>query len=85
MSVNSESKAAQIEAVLEHCYIFVDKSIAVEAVQMAAPQISAINGGFFICVNNNKRLAVLGDALLAKILCAAWIEGHDGHGKVNTL
>ncbi|KAL1798162.1 hypothetical protein ACET3X_002199 [Alternaria dauci] len=78
-----DAKAADIETVLE--YLFTDKRIAVEAVQMAAPQIACINNNNnFESLDNNKRLSVLGDAVLAKILCGAWFEARTPSGRVRS-
>ncbi|KAF2844648.1 ribonuclease III [Plenodomus tracheiphilus IPT5] len=68
------SRAPQIEAIVG--YTFSNKTHAVEAVQMAAPQIATVVSGSISRVDNNRRLAVLGNAVLAKVLCAAWFGAH---------
>jgi ribonuclease-3 len=74
-----ETKVVDIETLLQ--YTFTDKRIAVEAVQMAAPQIACLYNNTFEGLDNNKRLSVLGDAVLAKVLCSAWFEARSSTGK----
>ncbi|KAI8932423.1 hypothetical protein NX059_010609 [Plenodomus lindquistii] len=69
----------QIEALIE--YTFANKRLAVEAMQMAGPQHVALINGNIRIIGNNKRLAVLGDAVLAKVLCAAWFKARDTRDK----
>ena len=52
-----ETKAVDIGTLLQ--YTFTDKRIAVEAVQMAAPQIACLYNNTFESLDNNKRLSVL--------------------------
>jgi hypothetical protein len=77
--IHTETKAREVEESIG--YIFSDRRIAVEAVQMAAPQIALIHNGAFLGLNNNKRLSVLGDAVLAKVLCSAWFDARNPRGK----
>ncbi|CAI9629896.1 unnamed protein product [Alternaria burnsii] len=77
-----ESKAVDIETSLQ--YTFTDKRIAVEAVQMAAPKIACLHNNNFEGLDNNKRLSVLGDAVLAKVLCSAWYEARSSTGRVRS-
>lgn len=72
------TKARQIEALIG--YTFTNKRLAVEAVHMAAPQTAAIFDGHLVPINNNKRLALLGNAVLAKLLCATWFSARDPDG-----
>jgi hypothetical protein len=74
-----EAATEKIEAITGH--VFTSKLLCAEAVQMAAPQTMAIYSGGLQTVENNKRLAVLGDAVLAKVLCAAWFKARDNRGK----
>jgi dsRNA-specific ribonuclease len=83
MLFSIEAKASQIEDPVG--YTFTNKCLAAEAVQMAAPEIAVIHNDAFTFLNNNKRLAVLGDAILAKILCAAWFKARDPQGKEHIL
>jgi ribonuclease-3 len=78
-----KTQALKVEGLLD--YTFTEKRIAVEAVQMAAPQIACIYNGAFDGLNNNKRLSVLGDAVLAKVLCGAWFEARDPRGQTRSL
>jgi ribonuclease-3 len=82
MLFNIEAKASQIECLVG--YTFTNKRLAAEAVQMAAPKIAIIDNDGFTGLDNNRRLAVLGDAVLAKILCAAWFKARDPQGKEPT-
>jgi len=77
--IHIETKAREVEESIG--YIFSDRRIAVEAVQMAAPQIALIHNGAFLGLNNNKSLSVLGDAVLAKVLCGAWFDARNPSGK----
>jgi len=79
MLVNIEEKAARIEAPFG--YVFTNKRLCAEAVQMAAPQITTTYGGTRIFLDNNKRLAVLGDAVLIQALCTAWYAARDQRGE----
>lgn len=80
-----ETKALEVEELIN--YNFSDKRIAVEGVQMAAPKIAAIQNNTFVFtgLDNNKRLSVLGDAVLAKVLCGAWFEARDPSGEERPL
>jgi dsRNA-specific ribonuclease len=78
-----ETKAGEIESMLN--YEFTDKRIAVEAVQRAAPKIAVIQENTFCGIDNNPRLAVLGDAVLPKALCGAWFEARDSSGNNRPL
>jgi hypothetical protein len=80
MMINIETKSLEIESLVG--YTFTDKRIAVEAVQMAAPQIASIyeSTKSWVGLNNNKRLALLGNAILSKVLCGAWFEARDPSG-----
>lgn len=60
-------------------YSFNDKLLAAEAVQMAAPQVAVVYGSFR-GLPSNKRLSILGDAVLAKHLCTLWYSAHDARG-----
>jgi ribonuclease-3 len=74
-----EATAKQIEAITG--YTFNNKLLCAEAVQMAAPQVAVIFQGEFRALANNKDLAILGDAILAKVVCAAWYAARDTNGK----
>lgn len=78
MQLNVNNKAAQIERLTD--YTFADKLLAAEAAQMAAPQVAVIYGSFR-GLPNNKRLSVLGDAVLTKALCGLWFNVRGRRGK----
>jgi ribonuclease-3 len=72
--------ARSVEAIIGH--VFANKMLCVEAVQMASPRAGFVRNGTMICgVSNNKRLSILGDAVLTKVLCAAWYGAQDGGGE----
>lgn len=62
-------------------YTFTDKLLAAEAVQMAAPKVALIFQSFQ-GLSNNKRLSVLGDAVLTKVPCGLWFNARDRHGTI---
>jgi hypothetical protein len=63
---------AKVEQTFAH--VFVRKAFCAEALQMSAPQaLLAFDGGSYV-IQNNKRLAVLGDAALALVLCKKWYK-----------
>ena len=80
-----ETKALEVEELIN--YNFSDKRITAEAVQMAAPKIAAIQHSTFDStgLDSNKRLSVLGNAILAKVLCGAWFEAHNSSGEERPL
>lgn len=47
---------------------------------MAAPQVAMVYDGVIQGVQNNKRLSILGNTVLAKVVCTAWIEARDQSG-----
>jgi ribonuclease-3 len=67
-----EAKAFEVETIIS--YTFTEKHLAAEATQMAAPEIAAISNNAFNRLNNNKRLSILGEAVLARELCSAWFK-----------
>jgi ribonuclease-3 len=79
--LNVESAAALVEEMTRH--VFANKLLCAEAVQMASPQTVVIYNSI-LGVNNNKRLSILGDAVLAKVLCAAWFKARDSSGKTRS-
>lgn len=70
--LNVVTKAAQLELLTGHN--FTDKVLAVEAAQMAAPTVAVVYNQSFRALSNNKRLSVLGDAVLTKVLCGIWFN-----------
>ena len=75
--LNVETNAAQIKLLTN--YTFTDKLLAAEAVQMAAPNVAVIYGSLQ-GLPNSKRLSVLGDAILAKVLRGFWFNARDRSG-----
>lgn len=79
-----KATASKVEAILG--YTFINKLLCAEAVQMAGPRatVNVEDGDSFASkfrqVDNNKRLAVLGDAVLAKLLCEEWYQTTDANG-----
>lgn len=74
MLLDVDATAAKVEHLTG--YNFTDKLLAAEAVQMAAPQVAVIHGSIRD-LQNNKRLSVLGDAVLTKVLCGLWFSARD--------
>jgi hypothetical protein len=72
MSVADEN-IARAEQIFN--YVFTRKELCVEALQMAAPQAFVVVNGVNRMVENNKRLAVRGNVVMAHCLCEKWDEG----------
>tara|TARA_R110002003_G_scaffold1868_10_gene23648 strand:+ start:4761 stop:5018 length:258 start_codon:yes stop_codon:yes gene_type:complete len=79
--LNVESAAALVEEMTRD--VFANKLLCAEAVQMASPQTVVIYNSI-LGLNNNKRLSILGDAVLAKVLCASWFKVRDSSGKTRS-
>ncbi|OAL57368.1 hypothetical protein IQ07DRAFT_484764, partial [Pyrenochaeta sp. DS3sAY3a] len=62
-------------------YIFTNKLLCAEAVQMAAPTVEVTFANTHLHLENNKRLAVLGDAVMARLLCEKWYEAGYANGR----
>ncbi|KAJ4357102.1 hypothetical protein N0V95_002758 [Ascochyta clinopodiicola] len=71
------AKALEVQQLTD--YTFTNELLAAEAVQMAAPQIAVVYGSFR-GLPNNKRLSVLGNAVLTKVLCGLWFNARDSSG-----
>jgi ribonuclease-3 len=80
---NIETVANKIEAIIG--YAFKNKLLCAEAVQMASPQIRIAYNGSRQLLDNNKRLSILGNAVLAKVLCATWFGIRNDHGTPRPL
>ena len=63
-------------------YIFANKLLCVEALQMVSPKQSVLIDNKHHLVGNNKRLAVLGDLTLDKLLGKLWYEKRNGLGNL---
>lgn len=74
------TKAAKVEQLTG--YSFINKLLAAEAVQMAAPKVAIVYENPNRGVPNNKRLSILGNAILTKVLCGIWYEASGSRGKV---
>jgi ribonuclease-3 len=81
MFPNVEAKATEIESLTG--YTFINKRLAVEAVQMATTRIAAVYDNKIDCVIKNTRLSILGDAVLASLLCGIWLNTRDRHGEAD--
>jgi len=80
--LNVNASASSVEAIIN--YIFRDKLLCAEAVQMASPHTAVFHNGIR-GVDNNKRLSILGDAVLSKVACAAWFQARDSSGTYSNL
>ena len=78
--LNVDTKVAQVELLTD--YTFTNKVLVAEAVQMAAPKVAVVYQSSFRGLPNNKRLSVLGDAVLTKVLCGHWFSARDWHGTI---
>lgn len=76
---STEAKAFEIEAIIN--YAFTEKRLAAEATQMAAPQIAAVHNNTVSGLDNNKRLSILGEAVLTREICSAWFQKRGPRGK----
>jgi ribonuclease-3 len=74
-----DATASSIEAITT--YIFTNKMLCAESVQMASPKTAVIYDGIRE-LDSNKRLSILGDAVLTKVSCAAWYEARHSGGNV---
>ncbi|KAF2713010.1 ribonuclease III, partial [Pleomassaria siparia CBS 279.74] len=74
-TMSIDSKVTQAETILG--YIFTHKLLCAEAIQMSAPREYVLMAGETRFVENNKRLAVLGDTALANALCKLWYQKRD--------
>ncbi|EUC30790.1 hypothetical protein COCCADRAFT_39015 [Bipolaris zeicola 26-R-13] len=72
MTLSFTSRVLEIEAMID--YVFSKKRLAAEAAQMAAPEVAFIEDDVFTALHNNKRLAILGEAVLVRELCSAWFR-----------
>jgi hypothetical protein len=78
-----EAKAEDIESLTG--YTFLDERLAVEAVQMASTLITVVQNNSFGSVIKNTRLSILGNAVLASLLCDTWFNTRDLHGTARLL
>jgi ribonuclease-3 len=76
--MNVDPKIAEVERILK--YVFVSKLLCAEAIQMAAPMSALSVNGRAQLVPENRRLAVLGDAIASSVLCKAWYSYRDQTG-----
>jgi ribonuclease-3 len=80
---NVQAAADQVAAITGDT--FTNELLCAEATQMASPQAQANFEGEWRVIDNNKRLSILGDSILAKVLCAAWSRTRKSHGKTTNL
>jgi hypothetical protein len=71
-------KISDAETILGH--EFLNRVLCVEALQMAAPKVPIVIDGSMHRVEANKRLAVVGDAILSAVLSKLWYEATDQAG-----
>lgn len=62
-------------------YVFSDKVLCAEALQMAGPQAEVSIDGKSYSVAKNERLAILGDAVNDHVLCKMWYHSEGFTGK----
>ncbi|KAH7092422.1 hypothetical protein FB567DRAFT_517170 [Paraphoma chrysanthemicola] len=74
-----EITVASVEEITSHT--FSKPLLCAEAVQMASPRTAIIYNNAIRGLDNNKRLSILGDAVLAKVLCDAWFKARDDKGE----
>ena len=60
--------------------IFKDKRICAEALQMRGPVSLVVVSGACQKIESNKRLSILGDAVLTNSLCNIWYASQDNKG-----
>ncbi|EAT91978.1 hypothetical protein HBH56_121330 [Parastagonospora nodorum] len=75
---NIEQKIAIIEQIIG--YIYTDKLICLEALQMNMDPMYVSLGGIRHLVRKNKNLETVGDAIIDAVLCKKWYEFRDSHG-----
>jgi ribonuclease-3 len=80
---NIEQKIAIIEQIIG--YIYVDKVICLEALQMDMDAMYVSLGGIRHLVMKNKNLEAVGDAIIDAVLCKKWYEFRDSHGKSSSI
>ncbi|PSN66266.1 ribonuclease III [Corynespora cassiicola Philippines] len=61
--------------------IFKDKRICAEALQMRGPVSLMVVSGAYQKIESNKRLSILGDAVLTNSLCNIWYASQDNKGR----
>jgi ribonuclease-3 len=64
-------------------YVFADKLLSAEALQMREPITHLYVGGTGYYINHNERLEQIGDRVLDVVLAKAWYEARDEHGMTN--
>jgi hypothetical protein len=75
---NADTKIADLEAKIG--LAFTNKLLGAESLQMAgAPGMVTIEDTTHI-IPKNTRLAVLGDAVMASVLCSEWYNFHNAQG-----
>lgn len=78
---NMEQKIAIIEQIIG--YVFTDKLICLEALNMDGDLLSVLLGGIYHLVRKNKNLEAMGDAIIDAVLCKKWYKYRDSRGKPN--
>ena len=73
------AKAFYVEMFIK--YALTEKHLTAKATQLAAPVIAAICNNVFDDLNNNKRLSVLIESLVARPRYSAWLKERTSCGK----
>jgi ribonuclease-3 len=76
--MNIDAKIALVEQIIN--YIFTNKVLCAESLQMAAPEKEMQVNGKVHLVQKNLNLAVLGDTLLSTLLSEMWYESRKAQG-----
>ena len=76
--MNVDAKLALEERIIN--YTFTDKVLGAGTLQMAAPTVYLQVNGNMHSIPKNSDLAVLGDSVLATVLCKMWYEYRNAQG-----
>jgi ribonuclease-3 len=77
---NIDAKIARVEEIIG--YTFTDKVLCAEALQTAGfPQDRLTITGTIHLIRTNSRIAVLGDAVMALVLCEVWFPYRNNQRK----
>lgn len=70
MAMTLEARVPMIEEMFG--YVFVNKALCAEAIQMAMPEMQVVFDGAYRTIRKNNLLAVVGDISLNHALCKMW-------------
>lgn len=74
-----DKNIAEVEKIFG--YVFSDKVLCAEALQMSGPLADISIDKKSYCVAKNERLAILGDAVNDHVLCKMWYHSEGFAGK----